>query len=86
MVRPASLMLRKVIPRRMIEAINSGCVEFAEAGFDSIGVATPAAAAGTEQQVKHRLLLDVVVGQGLRPLLPLPCVGPPSGEFVPLLF
>jgi hypothetical protein len=44
----------------MIEAMNSGCVEFAEA----------------EQQVKRRLLLDVAVGQELRPLLPLPRVGP----------
>jgi hypothetical protein len=37
---------------------------FTEAGFDSLGVAAPAAAAETEHQVKRRLLLDVVVGQG----------------------
>jgi hypothetical protein len=38
--------------------------ELTEAGFDSLGVAAPAAAAETEHQVKRRLLLDVVVGQG----------------------
>ena len=46
--------------------------ELAEVGLDPLGVAAPAATAEAEHQVKRRLLLNVVVGQGAAILELLP--------------